>query len=109
MGDAPPPPKPAVSPSRGSEVRKKKVKTQAPSETEGWGQKRWLWIPDDEIAVLSGLAEYRSKKGRLPFSHEMDQLQDLMRGSLLIRPFRRSKGELPSTSQRSNVARERSF
>ncbi|KAG1327073.1 mediator-associated protein 1-like [Cocos nucifera] len=84
MDEAPQPKKPAAA----SLSPKKKAKTSEPSENDGGGQKRplfqRLWSPDDEIAVLSGLVEYRSKKGNLPSSHEMDQLHNLIRGSLQV-------------------------
>ncbi|XP_010913399.2 uncharacterized protein [Elaeis guineensis] len=84
MDEASQPKKPtAASPSP-----RKKAKTSEPSENDGGGPKRplfqRLWSPDDEIAVLSGLVEYRSKKGTLPSSHEMDQLHNLIRGSLQV-------------------------
>lgn len=84
MDEAPQPKKPAAA----SPSPKKKAKTSEPSENDGGGQKRplfqRLWSPDDEITVLSGLVEYRSKKGTLPSSHEMEQLHNLIRGSLQV-------------------------
>lgn len=88
MDEAPLPKKPAPVSSRDSEPLKKKAKAPEPSKNEGGGPRRQLfqriWSPDDEIVILSGLVEYRSKKGRLPPFNEMDQLHNQIRGSLQV-------------------------
>ncbi|XP_072981203.1 STOREKEEPER protein-like [Typha angustifolia] len=65
-----------------SEPRAKKPKASSEPPSE---QRRRLWGPDDEIAILRGIADYRSKKGALPTSiQDVEALHGLIRGSLQV-------------------------
>ncbi|XP_020113495.1 STOREKEEPER protein-like, partial [Ananas comosus] len=85
MDASPKPKKPSSSPSEPPSKKPKSSSSDAPPSEQKRQLFQRLWGPDDEIAVLRGLAEYRSKKGSLPSSsQDVDALRGHIRGALQL-------------------------